>query len=86
MPWHKVQADPSTANIQKEFLASFMSFGGPKGMALFSSGGNIVYFSPRCSDYIKAFMEKIGCEPCDKPAKGSVVFLDGDDSDRDTLL
>ena len=57
-------------------------------MALFCSavGPNVFYFSPCCSDYIKAFMEKIGCEPCDKPAKGSVVFLVGDDSDRDALL
>jgi len=88
MPWHKVQADLTATNIQKDFLAFFISFRGPKGMALFCSavGPNVFYFSPCCSDYIKAFMEKIGCEPCDKPAKGSVVFLDGDDSDRDALL
>ena len=90
MPWHKVQADLAATNIQERFGDFFMSRGGPKGMALFCSGDvvapNVFYFSPGCSDYIKAFMQEIGCEPCDKPAKGSVVFLVGNDSDRDALL
>lgn len=90
MPWHKVQADLTVTNIQEEFGDLYMSCGGPKGMALFCSvdavAPNVFYFSPRCSDYIKASTQKIGCEPCDKPAKGSVVFLVGEDSDRDALL
>jgi len=90
MTWHKVESELTKVDVQEEFKRLFLSFGAPRGMALFDMVDTIrhhaFYFSPRCEALIKLFMDSLGCSPCEKPDKSSVAFLVGHDSDKDDIF
>lgn len=88
MSWYKVVITASQAahgehgELQDEFVKIFSSLGGPKDMALFSSGWSRsktfnIYFTPGCASHptMNSFVDSCGAVPCDEPTSKTESVL-----------